>query len=278
MENKNVEVLDENVKTEKKKSPVGIIILVVVLMIGCLVGGYFINEAGVFTSSKDKEEKEEKKEEEKEEEKEPVVTNYAATDEKVSKLIDNILYMGLSHDEPGFCNVLEVYANDKKVEAKSISNLMAYHIAEANEFNKKVESFTLDEMNKAIKKYLGKDYNFDPTAIDYKGSSCPQYNYDNSTKTFTKQQTTCGGTCGPIPSYKIVKAVDTDGVLELDTKVVFVSLNEGKNGYYSDYAKTNKVGTFEDNIDSLSDKGSDYKFTFKLEDGNYVFVSSEPIK
>ena len=81
----------------------------------------------------------------------------------------------------------------------------------------------------------------------------------------------------------MVKAVDTDGILKIDVKVIFASLDEGKDGMYSDYAKTNKIGTFEDNNQdvtrqALFEKGSDYQFTFKLEDGNYVFVSSEPVK
>ena len=79
----------------KKKSPIGLIILVIILMIGCLVGGYFINEKGLIKLGNEKETKEEKKKETKKEEKEPVVTNYAVTDEKVAKLIDNILKLGL---------------------------------------------------------------------------------------------------------------------------------------------------------------------------------------
>ena len=45
-----------------------------------------------------------------------------------------------------------------------------------------------------------------------------------------------------LTDYKLVKAVDTDGVLKLDVKVIFVSLDEGKDGIYSDYQKTNKIG------------------------------------
>ena len=275
MEDK-VEILDEKndevVKTTKKKSPVGLIILVIILMCGCLVGGYFINESGVLSSKK--ETKEEEKEDKKDE-KEPVVTNYAVTDAKVAKLIDKLMVGTL--DLEFRCNTLEAYANNKKVEAKDISVLRAYRIAENDFFNSGKQSISLEEFTATVQKYLGKDYVFNPE--DKLGlGKCMTYYYDASSKTFNMQETACGGTCGPTSSYKIVRAVDTDGVLELDTKVIFASLDEGKDGYYSDYQKTNKIGTFEDNRDSLYDKGSDYKFTFKLEDGNYVFVSSEPVK
>ncbi len=49
----------------KKKSPLGVIILIVILMIGCLIGGYFLNESGILSGKKDTPK----------EEKEPVVTN-----------------------------------------------------------------------------------------------------------------------------------------------------------------------------------------------------------
>ena len=285
MEENNVEVLDEEkkevqpevkeevkVETPKKKNSIGWIILVIILMIGCLIGGYFINELGLLSFNKDKEVKEEKKETKKEE-KEPVVTIYAVTDEKVSKLIENINVGTLDG-----CNGFEDYANDKKVVANDITSQKAFRIAETAEFfNSGKESISLDEFTKVVQKFLSKDYKFNPEDGMGKGK-CMSYYYDASTKTFNKQETACGGTCGPMTSYKMVKAVDTDGVLKIDVKVIFASLDEGKMGYYSDYQKTNKIGSVEEQIAYLYDKGSDYQFTFKLEDGNYVFVSSEPVK
>ena len=282
MEDK-VEILDEDkkvlneefkdVRTPKKKSPIGLIILIIILMCGCLVGGYFINEKGLIKLGNEKETKEEKKKETKKEEKEPVVTNYAVTDEKVANLIRNIDVGALEN-----CNGFEDYASNKKVEAKDVSSIKAFRIAETAEFfNSGKQSITLDEFTKVVQKFLGKDYKFNPEDGMGKGK-CMSYYYDASTKTFNKQETACGGTCGPITNYKLVKAVDTDGVLKLDVKVIFASTDEGKMGYYSDYSKTNKIGTFEEQIDPLYNKGSDYQFTFKLEDGNYVYVSSEPLK
>ena len=294
MEDNNVEVLDENkeekVETPKKKSPIGWIILVIILMIGCLVGGYFINESGILSGKKEPTKKEEKKDTKKEE-KEPVVTNYAVTDEKVSNLIDNIVSRGSSY---GSCKAFEFYVTDKKVVVNDIPNSMAYFIAERSllggnyqnvsggYYQNEKNSFTLDELTAEIKKYLGKNYKFDPKSVNYKDANCSQYNYDDNSKIYNKQETACGWTCGPSTDYKMVKAVDTDGVLKIDVKVIFYSY-EKNDSYYSDYAKTNVIGTQLQNYnnssyDTLFDKGSDYQFTFKLEDGNYVFVSSEPVK
>ena len=58
-----------NIVETKKKSPIGIIILVVILMIGCLIGGYFLNESGILKENKtDTKEKDTTKKEDKNEE------------------------------------------------------------------------------------------------------------------------------------------------------------------------------------------------------------------
>ena len=246
----------------KKKSPIGIIILVIILMIGCLVGGYYLNESGILSGDK--------KDTEEKDDKEPVVTNYEVTDSKVAKLIDNLTRGGFD------CQVLTTYANNGKVTVSNISADRAYRIAESEIFDSNKESYSLDDVTAIVQKYLGKDYNFNPA--DKMGKDqCYQYYYDAASKTFKKQQTACGGTCGPKTSYKLVKAVDTDGTLVLNVKVVFAKYDTGSEyDFFSDYAATKGIGKAEDDLNSLYDKGSDYKFTFKLEDDHYVFVSSEP--
>ena len=259
--------MEENNK--KGKGSIIVIVLLILVILGLV--GYICYDKEILFKHEVKEVESKNVKNINQKEEETVVTNYAVTDEKVYKLIDNLM-------NGRNCDDLENYANDKKVEVKDINNVKAYLIAEKNDlFNSLKESITLDEVNKVVAKYLGKDYKFDPTTIDYKGSWCPQYIYDSSTKTFNKQETACGWTCGPRTSYKLVKAVDTDGILQLDIKVIFASVAEGKDGMYSDYLKTNKIGSYEDQLESLYLKGSDYRFTFKLEDGNYVFVSSNPL-
>lgn len=257
-----------NIVEPKKKSPIGLIILMVILMIGCLVGGYFLNESGIF--SKDTKDTEEKDKKDKEDEKDPVVTVYDVTDEKVSKLIENLTR--------GFkCGVVEEFISDKKVESSDISNIRAYIIASNDFYREKKETITLDEFNKVVKKYLGEDYKFDPSTLDLTGQYCPFYLYNNDTKEFTKRKDiACGGECGPHTSSKIVKAVDTDGVLKLDVKIIFGPKEGDK--YYSDIARTNVIGTFGEDVEGMYEKGADYQFTFKLVDDYYAFVSSEPAK
>ena len=248
---------------EKKKGKGLVVALVLFILISLGLGGYI-----AYDKVLNKEEVKTKKEEKKEKKEQETII-YSVDDEKISGLIDNIL-TGRK------CNEIEEYTNDKKVETKDIDNEKAYLIAEARElFESQKESIPLDDVNNVIKKYLGKDYKFDPTSLDSNSKSCPQYKYDSSTKTFNKQQTACGWTCGPRTSYKITKAVDTNGVLKLDVKVIFV--DENISHYYSDYAKSNIIGELDNDYNSLFVKGSNYQFTFKQEDGNYIFVSSYPM-
>ena len=126
----------------------------------------------------------------------------------------------------------------------------------------------------SIKKYLGKDYQFNPEKVDYQDASCPQYYYNKDSKTFKRQETVCGWTCGPRTQYEITKATEANGILEIIIKVVFYKNNTL--GYFGDYAKTNQIMNGIEGVIPF-EKGSTYKFTFKYEDGNYVFVSSEPV-
>lgn len=215
------------------------------------------------------------------------VNVYSVTDPKVSNLIKNITYDSVMIE----CseNNIWYYAKDTSVKVSDIDSSMAFTmVSEYNDLNND-KKIGLDEIEKEIQKILGKDYKFDSTkSIEI----CSHNGYDSKTKTLVPAKNEqCGGTCAPqivSPSYKMVKAVDTDGTLEIDVKVVF---ENNDNKVYSDYAKKNVIATYNDeneeyldsqnkvlNRDEVLNKGSDYKFTFKLEDGNYVFVSSEPLK
>ena len=177
MEN-NTEVLEEKkVETPKKKSPVGLIILIIVLMIGCLVGGYFINEAGLLVGKKDETEKKEEKKDTKKEEKEPVVTTYAVTDEKVRDLINNLV----THEpsRKNLCTAFEAYVLDKKVTVNDISNDTAWDIIMEYSDMEKGQKISLDSVNKAIKKFLGKDYKFDPKSVNTE-TCVANYIYDET--------------------------------------------------------------------------------------------------
>ena len=249
------------------------IILVIVLMIGCLVGGYFLSDSGVLgsgkvdTQKKDSNSKNDSK-------KEPVVTIYKTTDEEISNLITKLIVSRSAN------NPLEEYVMDRKIMASDVTNRRAFMTAA---FEQQKETVTLDEMVQTIKKYYGQDYNFDPESVDYKSIYASPYDYDKDTKTYIKQNPIYGGEFSLPTSCKIVRAVDTDGVLKLDVKVVFGPGPKSSVNYYSDYARTNVIGEFKEyvgscQVEDLYPKGADYQFTFKMVDGYYTFVSCEPVK
>jgi len=256
-----------NTKPPKKKNPIVRILLILILMIGCLIGGYLINEYGLLDDYLPK--KEVKEEKEKKEEKKSVTKTYDVDDTKVAHLIENIIYSG----GLDICKEIEFLANDKKVEVKDIDSARAWAIA-IHDSDLKGETILLEDVNKTIAKYLGKDYEFNPKLM--KNVCGTNYEYDETTQSFISKpvQGGCGGACAAMSTYKLTKAVDTDGVLTLEAQVIFGVEDK----YASDYSKNVIIGTHNDNIDSLFEKGSKYQFTFKLEDGNYVFVSSEPVE
>ena len=276
-----------NNEKPKKKRPVFLIVMLFILGIGCIGGGYYLNESGLFDDEEydmsEEYTESDEIEEENGEEQETTNTSENTEYEKYNKLIDSLLKIDLARERENSCSPLDIFVIDKKVVANDISNDMAWDIIMYDSSFEKGESISLDSVNSAIKKYLGKDYIFDPKSVNTNVCN-GHYEYDETTKTYNLipiQGGGCGGSCGPKTVYKIVKAVDTDGTLVLNVKVVFAKYEEGSEyAYFSDYARTNGIGSnlFDTDINTLFEKGADYLFTFKLEDGNYVFVSSEPAK
>ncbi len=251
-------------KENKKTNNTVIALLVFVIMILCIGVGYLIGtNNNVKVDSKKDEPNISKKNV-----KESKTIVYNTTDKIVTESMDKILDFGFQ------CNNIERYAINKKYIVSDIPNQIAYSMVEFKEFkNKNISTITLDEYTKAVQKYLGKDYNFNPDEIDFSGYYCNQYNYDKETKTFSSVETTCGGICGPRTTYQIIKAVEKDGQLDITVSVVFSDGNK----YYSDYEKQDViVDHIYDTTPIPFEEGTKYIFKFKLEDGNYVFVSSEP--
>ena len=201
-------------------------------------------------------------------------------DKDVDKLISSLFYpVTYSYD----CNALELYANNKRVVANDISNQIAYELAKSTFIDsdgKYRESISLTEMKAAVAKILGEDYKFDPASVNYNNSdSCLSlYVYDTASQTYrinNQSQDGCGGTCGYSTSYKLVENKVKDNILTVRVKVIFADLDTSS--YYSDYQKTNKIGDYSSYDSTYVEKGTDYIFTFKLEEGNYVYTSSEPV-
>lgn len=198
------------------------------------------------------------------------VSSISSNSEKKSLWIDHILKVSR-------CSSIGIYVTDKKVETKDIDSLALYHVIEKNDFYGKKASFSLTEAMASLKKYFYGTIHFDPNSIDYNDVSCPAYQYDSESQTFNKQQTACGGTCGPV-YYNVIQEEKVNDTLKVTIKVLFFDYdNKGNTIYYSDYQHTKVIGELDADPKELYDQGSSYLFTFQLVDGSYAFVSSEPI-
>lgn len=256
--------MEKNETKEKKSNGVLVTVLIVFLLIvftcfGYAAGGVRVTESVVKESSKEVKEKNESQSSSK-------VTVYETTDEKITSLLGTLFSM------PGCGTGIETFINNSKVETKDVTNLQAYHMVQKNHWND--EAISLDDFQKEVHKYLGKDYVFEATSVDYKGETCPIFNYDAASQTFKKQETACGWTCGPVGThYLVTKAIEEDGMLKLTLRVVF---GDDNSSFYADF---NHSKLLDSNVNEYTlvpyEKGSAYLVTYKLEDGNYVFVSSE---
>lgn len=173
------------------------------------------------------------------------------------------------------CNSIEEFANDKRVEAKDVSQLRAFYAAEADEFyNNDKKTISLDEFTAAVKELFGDDYEFKPEEIDF-DKVCSNYKYESSSKKFVKNKKTCKISCDSnSTSYKLVKVVEEYGKYTIDVKVLFGS-KDGSSNYYSDFNRENAVEKtwLYDNLDYS--KGATYRFVFESKGSNYYFTSSE---
>lgn len=174
------------------------------------------------------------------------------------------------------CWNIEIYANDHKVTTKDLTNETLFNVTSfASFYAKGIESMSLEDFDSEIQTYFDVGYAFDPEAIDYTSHACFPYTYDAETQRFVKQETACGGVCGPNSSqYLVTRAYVKDDVLKIYVKVLFGSQAESTN-FFSDYARTQFITNDADNITAYLHQGNDYVFTFNKIEDHYVFVSSE---
>lgn len=200
---------------------------------------------------------------------EPVEVEIDVEDASIKDLIPQLV-------SGGDCWNIEIYANDHKVTTKDLSNETLFNVTAFSKFYAKgIESMPLDEFDSAIQTLFDTGYKFDPEAIDYAGQGCYPYTYDAETQRFTKQETACGGVCGPNSTqYLVARAYLKEDVLRVYVKVLFGSQAESTN-FFSDYNRTQFVTNDADNITAYLHQGNDYIFTFNKVEDNYVFVSSE---
>ena len=264
MENGNVVV------EPKKKTPIGLIILIVILMIGCLIGGYFLNDSGIFGGKTDTDEPEivEEKEEE-----------VAIDSDIVKKLDRNITTAGAPY-YGGFYELFtdkRMTANDLSDDAKGkVMVLRLYDKTSAESFTKwEGTTYTKAEVDELAKAVFGSDVSFKHMNF----GSCPTIYYDATSETYKVGGSACGGTTGPYHErHKVMSAVKKGKLLTLSIRIVF---GDGSK-FYSDYAKTKVIQEDKDQYGNptITDfsNGSLYNAVFKLENGNYALSYVEPVK
>jgi len=279
----NQDMSQVNSSPVKKKGTGKNVVIVLLVLLVCALGGYLVYEK-VFM------EKEEKVETSKigqdasskkgMHEKEVVCDeSLEVTSELVQKLYSTLIRH--PNHAPGY------YFKNVKVEAKDIPRESAvesilYTLQQEGIIQKGANgSFSEAQLDSVVDKIFGKNYSFSHGSLN----SCPVTTYDASTKTYSFTNAGCGsGTSGPGDEIKIVKALKNDKGIEIYLRIVFLG-NDGN--YYKDANKTQIADVFtsgdEDfgkvmvQMDSNYAKGALYKITFSLEDGNYVFTSSEAV-
>ena len=201
-----------------------------------------------------------------------VVTDYKLTDPQVANLLNN-LAKGSGAD----CQAIEDFVNDRKITVDDVSNTRAFIVAEMNNYyTSGISSIPEKEYKKEVSKYFGKSYTFNPNLIQRDRKDCSRYEYNPDKKAFEKKDNGCDKTCDSQRTvFKMIKATDYNGKLEIDVKVLFAG--QGNGYYYRDYNRKDIVCD-SSSVSSYILNGADYKFKFKIEDGKYVFVSSEPVK
>lgn len=271
-----------------KKTHTGVKVLVVLLlMIGCLALGYYLSNSGIVNIDLGKSDNKEvndksTKIDDKECEQ--------ALDITAGEVID--LYNKMIEPEGYYCGFNKLYVDHKvtvnDLEARDISNLTLSALYKKYNRRDEGSTYTKDEMENVAKELFGKDFNYNHGTIE---NACPAFTYDEASQTYRIGVHGCGGTCGPTGLKKLVKAVKTTSGIDLYVRVIFIqdysnlsNFSSSDLKYYSDYAKTKEVqlerdysGIPIDNMTNLA-QGALYKISFELEDGNYVFKSSEEVK
>lgn len=262
---------ESNLTKEKKKGRLLLVVCFIIMMVLCGGLGYLLGTSDLINPKvvSNGEKKEVKKAVKKESAKylsvydDVVIDNY-------SKVVSNYLTK---------CDDLKFFFNDKKVEVKDIDNQRAYATVMRKYGDGTNSEIPASQIKEDAKKIFGKDYDLTLTE-ELCNDLCINYAYNKASDSFTSRQTACGSACGPVGTeVSVSKAVIDGDNLIIDLKAVFRDYDESTNGviYFGDYAKTKQIDSVNEGMARMK-KGSDYRFTLKNEDGNYVFVSSEPIK
>ena len=266
-----------SLKPKKKKTVLWIILS---LIIGILIGGGSLYYYDHIYKKKDNKKEETTKEvkknntEKKEDVKELKIDSYI-----VKKLMTGIHFKDGSISEKTL--YLENKTNAKDLDSSYLENLLlkeGYRVT--SNFNDKI---SIKDLELARENLFGKNYEIIiPT--DKEVGSCPRFNYDVATKTYTKSTEQCSLTSDIKIEYVIVSATmkDEDNITIYE-RVAFIK----DDGVYKKIDGSNNLSEKLDdvkpddfNISENNDKLNRYKYTFKYdkETDNYIFESIELVK
>ena len=262
---------NNTVQEQTKKSPIVLIILVVILMLGCLIGSYYLNGSGELNEGDIKQEE---------------GNGIAEKEESIeveSGLVKKLERNITTAAAPYYGGFYELFTNRKmtsndigdEIQGKVIALRLYDKTNPGNYSNWKGTTYTKAEVGELVKAVFGSNVSFKHKSI----GACPVISYDATTETYIVGGSECGGTVGPYHSrHKVVKAVKRGDELILSIRVVFGDGNK----FYSNYEKTIEVQEDKDefNNTTISDfsKGSLYEAVFKLENDNYGLSYVEPVK
>lgn len=268
----------------EKKSNVGVVILVIVLMLICLCGGYFLSAKNIVNVGKKDKQEVEKPEIKKDDADCPKVEAVDVSSEEVSKLV------AMTMNEHGaYCGFYKLYT-DKKVtpkdlDEKDIARMVLNKVLSLKGNTKEGQTYTKEEFEDAAHAMFGKDFEFKHVTI----GTCPTFTYDSSKGIYTEGVHACGGTCGPSNISRVVKAVRTDKGMDIYVKMLFIGYmvngDTNNHDYYTDYKLTKKTKYNASDMmnrliyeyDEITSQGSLYKISYAQEDNNYYLVSVEPV-
>ena len=295
---------NENIVQPKKKKPVFLIILLIILGIGCIVTGYYLNKSGIFNKLESEPIEEEKKEEVKEE---TNVKNQSENENKdvvVSENSKNIDVTKLDISLEKFSNVVfarngkKVVKRDEIVGEQLIGNLIALS-------GKNIENITGKEL-----KYLASKY-FEVDNLEFANLTCSNeitpnhttnvfmiYNEETDKYEYNPNHSGHGGSSdGIMTILKDGKESTDGGYYTYSYKLYYIYTGCiwdtcGWNGIYDVYLsyedaanKNNKVLAAADDenycinekcdddkiYEAIKEKVETVKFYYKKNNDNYVF-------
>ncbi|MDO4996733.1 MAG: hypothetical protein Q4E69_06100 [Bacilli bacterium] len=243
--NENIEERLEKLEKSNKKSVgviIALVIIVLILVALLLMAKTNILETIGLTNKQSNSAPEVVDKDDKDKEEETTKEPEKIVGEQVNNTANEVLK---KLSKVGGCGLLDFFVSTTKITANDISGSTAFLLVYHNEYfplyktsYEMPNSIPVSDVAQKATKYLGKNYSFVPE----NPKACNNYKYDAASSSYVRIQSGCGGACGP------------------DTYSVNSAYIQG------DYLYA-----------SVTNSGTNYLFTFVNEDGNYIFVSSEPV-